>query len=219
MNKLVAMYTILLDLLFPREACEILCDSLPVSKLEQCAENNEVVVPIACIAPLSYRHHLVQQVIFAMKYYGHTRAPKLLAEAITPYIVEELSERRMFGTFHKPLIIPIPLHKTRKVERGFNQSERIASSLIEHLSDKNVSGDFNTLIRKKNTSSQVSHHNRQTRIKNMKQAFAVLDSKRIEQRDIILIDDVVTTGATLSEAKKTLLRAGASNVLCVAVAH
>ena len=60
---------------------------------------------------------------------------------------------------------------------------------------------------------------RSERLSNVKNSFGVLDAKNISGKNIIIIDDVVTTGATLREAKKVLIHAGARKVLCVAIAH
>ncbi len=75
-------------------------------------------------------------------------------------------------------------------------------------------------MRGRNTEHQTRQHDRASRRANVKDAFNAPSADAVRgARDIILLDDVVTTGATLAAARSTLLRAGARNVLCVAVAH
>jgi len=111
-------------------------------------------------------------------------------------------------------VTAIPLHKVRKRDRGFNQSELIARSLALKL-DIPYSGRL--LIRKNNTVSQT-FLTAGERKKNLENAFApgniVLTGK-----SILLIDDVFTTGTTVNEASKTLLKAGAAQVFVLTACH
>ena len=74
------------------------------------------------------------------------------------------------------------------------------------------------LIKIKNTPAQVSLKNRKARLKNLRGAFKISDRKKIKNRDVIIIDDVATTGATLTECQKMLKRAGARSALPLAIA-
>ena len=123
----------------------------------------------------------------------------------------------MYEEFTKPVLIPVPLHPKKHHARGYNQTEWIAQALIKHLNSEDVTLSTDILTRVKNTPSQAHQKNKVARIQNMKDAFSVIDDLR--GKDILLLDDVVTTGATLMSAKKALLTSGARNVLCVAVAH
>jgi len=98
------------------------------------------------------------------------------------------------------LIIPIPLHPTRLREREYNQSQ-ILSSLVSEIIHKPVVSDI--LVRRRNTKSQIDL-NEKTRIKNITGCFAVRNSNSLDSKSILLIDDVLTTGITLSEAAKTI---------------
>jgi ComF family protein len=157
--------------------------------------------------------------IHAAKYRANARATLLLGEALAPPLSEELADKRMFGTFVAPLLIPVPLHPKRLRERGFNQSERIAAALLRHLPESGITLAPATLVRTRSTKSQAHTQSSHERIANMLGAFSVPDPAQVFNRHVILIDDVVTTGATLFAAREALLDAGASDVLCVAVAH
>ena len=114
------------------------------------------------------------------------------------------------------LIIPVPLSKNRLKERGYNQAELIAEYFSEKIKIQICAG---ALMKTKDTPAQVSVKNRKERLKNLDGAFAVKNPELVEGKNIILIDDVSTTGATLREAKKTLKLAGAKKVLALVVAR
>lgn len=106
-------------------------------------------------------------------------------------------------------IIPVPLSKERFKERGFNQSERLAKSICEGLS---LPVDTVSLIRHRNTPRQ-SRFSYSERITNVKDAFYATNF--LIDKKIILIDDIYTTGCTMSSCASTLLKAGAGSVVGV----
>lgn len=110
-------------------------------------------------------------------------------------------------------VIPVPLHRTRKRERGYNQSEEIARA-VAALFGLNLESE--QLLRLRNTSSQTKK-SRQQREKNMEKAFAC--TVPFSAQKILLIDDVVTTGSTIESCIRTLKKAGAVRVDVLAVAH
>lgn len=111
-------------------------------------------------------------------------------------------------------LIPVPLHKSRYRERGFNQSEIIAEEI------SNVTGLSvlkNALKRQKNTKDQTNLSPEQ-REENVRGAFVVTQPEMINGKKIILVDDVITTGATLSECARMLKQAGAERILGMTIA-
>lgn len=113
----------------------------------------------------------------------------------------------------RPTVVPIPLSEKRFAERGYNQVE-------EALRAGNVDIDTSVLVRVRETIPQTQLP-RKSRLTNLSGAFHVPDEARERLADltIVLIDDVTTTGATLIEAKRTLSRAGAKNITCIAFAR
>lgn len=111
-------------------------------------------------------------------------------------------------------IIPIPMPRMRRFLRGYNQAELIARELSTILS---VPLSVHMLARTGTTSRQVKTRTKQERIKNQRGTFKVTDT--IHGKKILLIDDVFTTGATLEEARKTLLQHGATTVRAATLAH
>jgi len=110
------------------------------------------------------------------------------------------------------LIIPMPIHENRRKQRGYNQSEILVKSL-----EKDFAVDKDIVIRIKDTPHQTGL-NKENRKINLEHAFQVKDQKKIKDKVILLVDDIYTTGSTLNECSKELLKYGAKEVigLCVA---
>lgn len=108
-------------------------------------------------------------------------------------------------------IIPVPLHPDKEKLRGYNQSIIIAEGMSDVLNIP-VIGD--ALVRVRNTESQTQK-TREERINNMQEAFAIKDTNKIKNKHLLLIDDVLTTGATLESCALALLQAPAT---CISIA-
>tara|TARA_B100000315_G_C14591089_1_gene595841 strand:- start:5235 stop:6026 length:792 start_codon:yes stop_codon:yes gene_type:complete len=111
---------------------------------------------------------------------------------------------------HSDLILPVPLHWSRLFHRRYNQAALLAIELGKRT---NLSVDTDSLVRHKKTASQ-GHKSPSQRLSNLRGAFSVSaqSENNIKDRHVLLIDDVLTTGATAAVCAKTLLRAGASAV-------
>ena len=134
---------------------------------------------------------------------------RLCADMLSEYLREELSSVRMFSS--KPvLLIPVPLHPLRHRERGFNQIESVLNHLPQEFHDGRLSRiESGALVRVRETKPQT-HLGRMERMSNVKGAFAVSDHTTVLSAHVILIDDVMTTGATLAEAGRPLANLGVS---------
>ncbi|HAS80763.1 MAG: ComF family protein [Candidatus Nomurabacteria bacterium GW2011_GWE1_32_28] len=197
------------------------------------------------IFPLfDYRQPPIKKSIWLLKYKGKKKLANTFAEIMYGRIIEELSELSMMSNFSNPILIPIPLSKKRYKERGYNQSQLICEELIKiqkrnetiptsvshslidrgapsksNILNKNFNLLNNVLIKIKNTEHQVNIKDRDTRLKNLSNSFLVKNSELIKGRNIIVIDDVLTTGATLTEAKKILKQFGVKKVIAFTIAH
>jgi competence protein ComFC len=133
-----------------------------------------------------------------------------LSEVLAPFIAFALHAEVFTG----PVLIPVPLHAAKRRERGYNQSEILARAAGRMTGIETVSG---ALVRLRNTASQTSL-GAEKRPANVRNAFAVRNDPSVRGKHVILIDDVVTTGATLSECARVLLGSGVSGVTGCVVA-
>jgi len=113
-------------------------------------------------------------------------------------------------------IVPVPLHTSRLRERGFNQSELLAHELGDQLGLRVVTGNLRRVV---NTRPQTRQMSSATRRANVKGAFAVKSSAAFAGKSLLLVDDVLTTGATAGECARSLYRAGAAAVGVLTVAR
>lgn len=105
-------------------------------------------------------------------------------------------------------VTPIPIHRSRMIERGFNQSESLARGLARHLG---ILLEASVLYKAVNTPHQVDLAP-ELRMINVRGSFGIKNPEKILMKRILVVDDVVTTGATLDEAAQTLISAGAKSV-------
>lgn len=161
-------------------------------------------LPNWIMAGFDYGDERVRELIWRLKYQKQTAVAKEMAEMLWPMISGELLE-----TSGPIWLVPVPLFWWRRWQRGYNQAEILAKQLAKIRPDKFVVK--NNLIKKiKNTSAQAKIKKRNERLANLAGAFVINQKAgQINPRQIIiLIDDVTTTGATLSELRRLLIRAG-----------
>ena len=119
----------------------------------------------------------------------------------------------------KIAVVPVPLHSRKHRQRGFNQAETITRVALKDVGSRNrFELCTGILARRRETGSQIGLTRHQRR-ENLRGAFVVTDPTRIAKRDILLIDDVFTTGTTAAECATVLLRAGAARVWVARVAR
>ena len=126
-----------------------------------------------------------------------------------------LKNKKVCGFLEKyDIIIPVPIHKKRRLKRGYNQTELIAKEIC-----KNISLELKTdvLIKQKNIKAQ-SELNKNERKQNIKNAFEIKNINEIIDKKILLFDDIYTTGSTVNECSKILKKAGAKQIGVVTIA-
>jgi ComF family protein len=127
-------------------------------------------------------------------------------------LADEVFRRHLAGS----VLVPVPLHPARKFERGYNQAERIAAFLATHIAG--CRAEF--LLRKRHETVSQTRLGRQERRKNVAGAFVVVEGMSADPNArYVVIDDVLTTGATLHACALTLRKAGATLVDAAALAH
>ncbi len=164
-----------------------------------CADKDYVFSRLFALTAFS---RSVQRLVHMMKYQGQTAVGQTLGRALGRMLEgESLAEPR-------PAVVPVPLHGSRLRERGYNQSSLIARSLARELE---LSVEDRALRRVRATETQTNLDSAK-RGANMQGAFVVRRRDLVSQRRVLLVDDVVTTGATANACAAALLEAGASEV-------
>jgi ComF family protein len=145
----------------------------------------------------------VSQLVNIYKFNGAEYLAEDFADAM------ELSFRKKHDAAAVDVVVPVPLHPRRLAERGYNQSGLLAAAFAKRI---NRLCDETSLVRIRDTEHQ-SRSNREDRRKNLKGAFRTVDPSRIRGRTVVLIDDVMTTGATIDECSEALYAGGAYKVI------
>jgi ComF family protein len=151
----------------------------------------------------------VQRLMHALKYKGHKEVGIFMGKLFG----ESLKESAYFNTAN--MIVPVPLHPKKQYKRGFNQSEVIAEGLQTSLE---IPVSINNLVRLSYTSSQTKKA-RYNRWENVKGVFKVNDESAFEGKHLLLIDDVLTTGATMEACVAPLLKIPDTKVSVVTLAY
>ena len=159
-----------------------------------------------CFSPLLYKSP-VTSLIKQFKYDNK----KYLAQTLGNFLVESY----VVNNLNCDIILPVPLHEKRLKQRGFNQSYLLAKQMADKL---NLPIYEDVLIRVKNTLTQTLL-TKQERQANVSHAFKVTNKDMVKNKVVLLIDDVYTTGSTLSECATECFKAGAKSVYAITIAH
>ncbi len=195
-------------LLFPER-----CSACRTPGAALCAVCISRIKPSAPLSPhqhaiFSYSDRLVQRAIWELKYYRHSELARSLASAALPYIANVLAP------YSSVLLIPIPGSKRRARERGYNQAHLLASWWVSKLPGASIA----PILQKTRFTlpqARCDKHTRHTNVVDSMSTTKVLDPSRT----YVIIDDVITTGATIAEATRALRASGALHIIAIALAH
>jgi competence protein ComFC len=151
----------------------------------------------------------MQKLLHLFKYGHKTSLRHFFSDGILSFIKDYGLDLQNYD-----LIVPIPLHPTRLRERGYNQSALIADMIAAEL---NIPVDNNHLTRIRHTPNQARLSQKE-RWTNIQAAFKIKPHNNFRQKNILLVDDLYTTGSTVSQAAKTLKAAGAMKVTVLTIA-
>ena len=160
-----------------------------------------------CVSPLHYQDQ-VRDSFHRYKFLGQRSYARPYGRLMAKCIQTHLAGRY-------DLITWVPLSDKRRRKRGYDQAMLLAQATGEVLGGR-VAG---TLHKTRHTAAQSSLHQAEARRANIQGAYTATDAALIKDRRLLLVDDIVTTGSTLSEAARTLYAAGAAEVLCATLAR
>ncbi|HYL91694.1 MAG TPA: ComF family protein [Alphaproteobacteria bacterium] len=153
----------------------------------------------------------LRDLIHVFKYHQVKSAGPVLAN----YLARAAAKIGLPAAF---VVVPVPLFKGKLRSRGFNQAEEIARAYVRRQPPGGIQLETAALVRTRDTASQTGLTRRQRRL-NLRGAFAVADPRKIAGKNVLLVDDVMTTGTTAAECARVLLRAGAEQVFVATVAR
>ena len=156
----------------------------------------------------------LRELIHLLKYSGVRPAARVLGRLLAQSVATIEPE----FTQESVLVIPVPLYKGKRRQRGFNQVELIARAALRFRRNGKLELAPDCLRRVRDTRSQIGLTSHQRR-ENLRGAFVVNRSPEVTGREVLLVDDVYTTGTTASECSRVLRRAGASRVWVATVAR
>jgi len=162
------------------------------------------------LAAVADYNDVLREIIHALKYKKITDAAEPLAEIAVKFIKSSSLPLK------NRILVPVPLHKKRERERGFNQAELIAAKISSAI---NLPINLKLLERAKNTEPQFQIKTKEEKATNISGCFNAAHPDKIKGKQIILIDDITTSGATLREAALTLKKEGAKNIIALVIAR
>ena len=176
---------------------------------ERCLLCRDTPLRFDTVIPLGAYRDQLRDVVLRMKRNSHESLSAAMGRLLTLRRMDRLTSLKA------DLIVPVPMFWTRRLRRGTNSPEILAASLGRCL---RVPARRRVLIRRRNTLPQADLRPKD-RFRNVRGAFRVRSAGRLDGRRVLLVDDILTTGATCSEAAGMLKQAGASMVAAVVVAR
>ncbi len=208
----------LIDWIFPKKIWVKKIENMSALEFVSLAKKSQfdITASFPIYSLFLYKDPLVRTSIHEVKYNKNTKIAKLFAEILKDSLVVELVDEISYTNFIDPIIVPIPSHKSKTKKKGFNQTVLILEEL-EKISDFEC---LEALIKIKKTKDQVGQK-RDMRLFNINDSFQIKEEFKdcIRNRNIIVFDDVITSGGTLNEAKRALKQAGARRVVGFTLAH
>lgn len=153
---------------------------------------------------------VLRECIHTLKYRGKVRLARPLGQLMADFAMNHLNSSSM------DMIIPVPLHPSKKREREFNQAELLSQGVSKALHLPIVT---NNLKRIRPTHPQSNLKGKEDRLKNIRDAFKLTFPPKLTGKSILLIDDLFTSGSTVNECSRTLLDGGAQDVVVLALAR
>ncbi|MBW7573443.1 ComF family protein [Caproiciproducens faecalis] len=214
------LFSVFLDLIFPPKC--IFCREIALpgqSVCEKCSKEilhasaiKCIYLPnsgetILCFAPYPYTGKIRESII-RFKFYGHNEYTGFYAESLSAQIGKKFPQE-LFDS-----VTSVPISAERYQVRGYNQSELLGKAVAKCLGLP-----YREYLIKTHDNPEQHKLSEKDRRRNVRGVYRINEGEQAAGKRILLIDDIVTTGATLGECASVLLDAGAKKVICAAAAH
>jgi|GEM_PF-860185 len=175
---------------------------------------------IMTVSLLPYGKNSVRQAIKQMKFNYNKRYCNLFAEITADFLLTELIDLETFYNFRQPIMCIVPSHvKTIRDRNGYYSTHHTAKRIVHILGEQEIDFQPKLLTKTRFTQQQSRMTNKKDRLKNPLGSFSHSKHVSIVGRNIIIFDDVYTTGATIDECTKVLHKAGAARIMQITIAH
>ena len=198
-----------------RSLCTVCRNQLPFTEYNFTDENpmdrvfyGKILIKKASSLLFFYENGRIQRLIHHWKYKKQDQIGRFLGDLYGPILAQDSGLPKI------DCIIPVPLHPKKKRQRGYNQLTLLGKSLAKHLETLYLEN----LLKKTANRKTQTHKNRLWRWKNAQNLYTIDKPQLLEHKKILLIDDVVTTGATLEACAKIILQAKGAEIYIVTVA-
>lgn len=219
----------LIDFILSPEKC-LRCNTGNNIICKECINNipkPENDLPDNIYALYEYRHPVIKKLLTDAKYRKKFGNLKVFGPYLASSLLDIINEYTELTYYKRILIIPVPISKKRYKERGFNQAKIIAQSIIQNIKENNAINNIylaDNIVKKiKDTTPQASIHNKYQRLKSPKGTFSTNikneNNINLENCLCIIIDDISTTGGTINEMRRILIKSGAEKVIGLTIAH
>ncbi len=191
---------------FLSDVCEV-CGSIKENGICHICKSGEIYFDKA--RSVFHFNKIIQNLIHEFKYNEMKKVSQYLGKLTEEYL-------NRFQPFeHVDIITPIPLHKVKKRSRGFNQSEYLTREIADQMKWKHIP---NLILRKKFTETQTKLTKKQRRV-NVSDAFKLNPKFDVKNKNILIVDDVFTTGATINSASNLLRNNGVNKIYVLTIAR
>ncbi len=182
-------------------------DRVEMCSYEKCCNDHHVYISATSAI---YYNDIAKKLVAKLKYTADFKVMKIIG-----VLLSNLISRYEYDMID--VVLPVPLHKSRMRQRKYNQSAILGRIISQKISKKCYE---DILIKVQNTPYQSDLNQRQ-RLKNLKNCFSIKETKKcfLKDKNVLIIDDVITTGSTLNECSETLLRHGVNSVYCISFAR
>ncbi len=179
---------------------------------------NQEADNINCL--FSYKDKLVKKLLWYFKYRDLAEAGKVFVPYLKDRLLAIISDNLVIQSYldsNKIILIPVPSSRKRQWQKKKNHIAELATAIARDTDYLDYRPEL--IIKTRHTKTQVSCRNRAERLVNLKNAFHLTNPSAVKNKICVIIDDVMTTGATMNELRKVLLAGGAQTVLGLTIAH
>lgn len=218
MKFFMRAYEFFLDVLFPLDPEVKRLEQMSPGELSTYARRleNSREIPESLIL-FEYKDPLIRTAIREVKFRGNRAIARLIGALLRDTLIAELEDLKTFKNFRDPVLVSVPLTKSGFRKRGWDQCHLFLDEIRIVADDIGIDMRLDALEKIRETEDQVGK-GRKERLENLTECLRA-DERIVRGRNIILFDDVVTTGATSEEAKRALRCAGARRIVLFAIAH